>query len=57
MKKDFSKNEPMKNKDQTLEFVVEKDKCTQLSEDMSLSRSSISKSVRLHRKLRFQEDG
>ena len=57
MKKDFSKNEPMKNKDQTLEFVVEKDKCTQLSEDMSLSRSSISKSVRLRHKLRFQEDG
>ena len=57
MKKDFSKNEPMKNKDQTLESMIEKDKCTKLSEDMSLSRSSISKSMRLRWKLRFEEEG
>ena len=53
MKKDFTENEPVEDKDQTLELVVEKDKCTELSEDMSLLRSSISKSVRVCQELRF----
>ena len=42
VKKDFTENEPKKNKDQTLEFTVERDKCTKISEDTSLSRSSVS---------------
>ena len=56
MKFFFTENEPMEDKDQILKFVVEKDKCTKLSEDTNLSRSSISKLIRLRRKLRFQED-
>ena len=48
MKKVFTENELVKDKNQTLGFVVEEDKCTNLSEDMSLSRSSISKLVKLH---------
>ena len=43
----FIENDPVEIKDQTLESMVEKDKCTKLSEDISLSRSSISKSMRL----------
>ena len=57
VKKDFTKNESVEDRDQTLESMVEEDKCIELSEDMSLLRSSISKSVKLCRKLRFQEDG
>ena len=57
MKIFFIENEPMEYKDQTLESMIEKDKCTKLSEDMSLSRSSISKSMRLRWKLRFEEEG
>ena len=57
MKKDFTKNESVEDRGQTLESMVEEDKCIELSEDTSLLRSSISKSVKLCRKLRFQEDG
>ena len=56
MKFFFTENEPTEDKDQILKFVVLKDKCTKLSEDTNLSRSSISKLIRLRRKLRFQED-
>ena len=38
MKKDFTENEPKENKDQALEFVVERDKCTEVSEDMSFEK-------------------
>ena len=47
MKKYFTENEQMEDEDQALESVVEEDKCIELSEDISLSRSSISKLVRL----------
>ena len=47
MKKDFTENEPMEDNDQALKSMVEEDKCIELSEDMNLSRSSISKLVRL----------
>ena len=47
MKKDFTENEPMEDNDQALKYMVEEDKCIELSEDMNLSRSSISKLVRL----------
>ena len=54
-KKDFTENKPKKDKNQALEFAAEEDKCTKVSEDMSLSRFSISILRRLQRKLRFQE--
>ena len=47
MKKDFTENEPMEDNDQALKSMVEEDKCIELSEDINLSRSSISKLVRL----------
>ena len=47
MKKDLTKNELVENKHQPLESEVEEDNCSALSENMSLSRSSISKSLRL----------
>ena len=56
MKKDFTKNKAKKDRDQALEFAVEKDKYIKVSEDMNLSRSSISELVRLQKKLKFQED-
>ena len=55
-KKDFTVNKPEKDKDQTFESKIG-DKCTKLREDMSLSRSSISISVRSRRKLKFQNKG
>ena len=56
MKKDLSENEPVGDKHQPLESMVEEDNRTALSENTSLSSSSISRLVRLRRKLRFQED-
>ena len=56
MEKDFTKNKAKKDRDQALEFAVEKDKYIKVSEDMNLSRSSISELVRLQKKLKFQED-
>ena len=53
MKKDFTKNKAKKDRDQALEFAVEKDKYIKVSEDMNLSRSSISELVRLQKKLKF----
>ena len=47
MKKDFTKNKAKKDRDQALEFAVEKDKYIKVSEDMNLSRSLISELVRL----------
>ena len=55
IKKDFTKNKPNEDKDQALESTVMGDKHTEVSEDISLSRESISKSVRLRWKLKFQE--
>ena len=57
MKKDLTKNELVGDKHQPLLFMVEEDNRTALSDNMSLSSSSISRSVRLRRKLKFQEDG
>ena len=55
MKKDSTENESMGDKPQLLESMVERDNHTALSENMSLSRSSISRLVRLRLKLQFQE--
>ena len=42
--------------DHAFAYGVDEDKCTQVRDDMSLSRSSIFEFVRLRRKLRFQEE-
>ena len=55
MKRDLTENKPKEDKDQTLESSLERDKCNKVSEDMSLSRSTIFESMRLHRKLKLQE--
>ena len=47
MEKDLTENEPVGYKHQPLESMVEEDDCLALSENMSLSSSSISRSVRL----------
>lgn len=54
-KKDFAKNKPKENKNQTLVSRMDGDKCTRVSEEISLSRSSISKSMKLQQKFKFQE--
>ena len=46
-KKDFTKNVFVKDRDQDLVSRIEGDKCTRGSEDIILSKLSISKSVRL----------
>ena len=48
-------NKLEEDKDQAFESITDGDKCTKLREGMSLSRISISVSVRLERKLKFQE--
>lgn len=53
-RKDFTINEPEGDIDQILAFGTNSDKYIKVREDMSLSRSSISKSMR---KFRFQEEG
>ena len=55
--KDFIENNKGKIKDQTLEFVVKRDKCTKVSEDMSLLRRTISESMKLRQKLKLKELG
>ena len=47
VKKDFTENKPKGEHVQALEFAVERDKCAVESENMSLLRSTISKSIRL----------
>ena len=48
---------PEEDKDQDLEFETEGDKGKQSSDRMRPSKSSISESERLRRKLKFQEKG
>ena len=52
-KKGFTVNKPKENKNQTLAFGANRDKCKWVREVMSLSRSSISKLESLWRKLTF----
>ena len=54
-KKDFAKNKPKEIKNQTHVYRMDGDKCTRVSEEISLSSSSISKSVKLQQKFKFQE--
>ena len=56
-KKDLTVNNPKDNKDQDLASEAEVDKCIQSRECMRRSRSSISESDRLWRKLKFHEKG
>ena len=56
-KKDLTMYKPEEDKDQACESTAKGDKCTKLREDMSLSRSSISISMRIGQKLKFQENG
>ena len=49
-KKDFIENKLEENKEQAFAFGMVEDKCRWSREDISLSRFSISKSVRLQRK-------
>ena len=57
VKKDLTVNNPEDNKDQDLASEVEVDRFIQSRERMRRSRSSISESVRLRRKLKFHEKG
>ena len=52
-KKDSTENKLNEDKDHALESAVMGDKPTKESENMSLSRESISMSVRLWQKLKF----
>ena len=54
-KKKITKNKPEEDKDQTLKSAAERDKYTKVSEDMNLSKVSISLLVRFQQMLRFQE--
>ena len=56
-KNDFTMNKPQENRDQALELGPDQDKCKYKREDMSLSRSSMSRSKRLRRKFRFHKKG
>ena len=56
MKNDLNENNPKKVNDHALTSEVDEDKCTQLRDDKSLSRSSIFEFIRLQQKLRFQEN-
>ena len=51
------KEQPKEDGDQALESGPNEGKCKWEREDMSLSRSSISRSERLWQKFRFQEKG
>ena len=57
VKKDLIVNNPEDNKDQDLASEADVDKFIQSRECMRHSRSSISESVRLRRKLKFHEKG
>lgn len=57
IKKDFSVDKPDKDKDQALRYEAGWDKCKQVIEDITLSKSSISKLERLQQELKFQEKG
>ena len=57
VKKDLTVNNPEDNKDQDLASEAKVDKFIQSRECMRRSRSSISESVRLWRKLKFHEKG
>ena len=46
-KNDFTKNKPKEDKDNALVTMTDGDKCMKVSEDMSLLRFSISRSMRL----------
>ena len=50
-------NNPEEDKDHDLAFEAELDICIQSRDHMRRSRSSISKSERLRRKLKFHEKG
>ena len=56
-KNDFTMNKPQENRDQALELGPDRDKCKYKREDMSLSRSSMSRSKRLQQKFRFHKKG
>ena len=56
IKKDLTMNDLEEVNDHTLASRVDEDKCTQVRDNMSLSKSSIYESVRLRRKLRLQEN-
>ena len=56
-KKKITKNKPEEDEDQTLKSAAERDKYTKVSEDMNLSKVSISLLVRFQQMLRFQESG
>ena len=56
-KKDLTVKSPEEDKDQDLASGTENDTCRHSSDRMRPSKSSISKSERLQRKLKFQEKG
>ena len=56
-KKDFTENKPDDDKDHALESAKEGEKSTELREDINLWRRSISESVKLRWKLKFQDSG
>ena len=56
-KKDFTENMSDDDKDHALESAKEREKNTELREDIKLWRRSISESVRLRQKLKFQDSG
>ena len=55
MKNNLIKNNLEEANDHALTSRVDEDKCTQVRDDVSISRSSTSESVRLRWRLRFQE--
>ena len=57
IKKDLTVNNPEEDKDHDLASEAEVDICIQSRDHMRRSRSSISKSERLRRKLKFHEKG
>ena len=56
-KKDFTENELEEVNAQACASGIDMDKCTRVREVSNPSRSLISKSIRLRRKIRFQERG
>ena len=54
-KKDFIENKPKEDNNHALESVVVGDNRIKVSDDMGLSRGSISISLRLRQKLKFQK--
>ena len=57
LEKNLTINNPKEDEDQDLASKTDGDKRKQSSEHMRLSKSSISESERLRRKLKFQEKG